>query len=67
MNPFPPLWFSRLAQALRVMVGLPDYQGYVAHRRLHHPDQPVMSETEFVQERQEARYGGRKGQSIRCC
>ncbi len=67
MNRPPTAWFTLLAQAMRVMVGLPDYAAYVAHRRQHHPHQPTMSEAEFIQERQEARYGGRKGHSVRCC
>ena len=67
MNGRQPFWLARMAETLRSMIGLPDYQVYVAHRRLHHPDQPMMSEGEFIRERQEARYGGRKGQTVRCC
>lgn len=53
-----------LGQAARLMVGLPDYETYVAHVRAKHPDKPVMSYEEFFRERQEARYGGGTG---RCC
>ncbi|MBD5803935.1 hypothetical protein AZOA_33780 [Azoarcus sp. Aa7] len=53
-----------LGQAARLMVGLPDYDTYVAHMKATHPDQPVMSYEEFFRERQEARYGGGTG---RCC
>jgi uncharacterized short protein YbdD (DUF466 family) len=56
-----------LGQAARLMVGLPDYDGYVQHMRLTHPDQPVMSYEEFFRERQEARYGGADGRPGRCC
>ena len=53
-----------LGQAARLMVGLPDYDTYVAHMQATHPDRPVMSYEEFFRERQEARYGGGTG---RCC
>ncbi|HVL08972.1 YbdD/YjiX family protein [Imbroritus primus] len=53
-----------LGQSLRLMVGLPDYQAYVAHMAEQHPDRPAMTYEEFFRERQEARYGGKVG---RCC
>ncbi|HEU5293473.1 MAG TPA: YbdD/YjiX family protein [Burkholderiaceae bacterium] len=53
-----------LAQTLRLMVGVPDYNTYVAHMRAQHPGAPVMSHEAFFRERQQARYGGRSG---RCC
>jgi len=53
-----------LGQAARLMVGLPDYDTYVAHMKATHPDRPVMNYEEFFRERQEARYGGGTG---RCC
>lgn len=55
-----------LGQAMRLMVGLPDYETYVAHMNATHPDQTPMSYEAFFRERQEARYGG-KGGSGRCC
>ncbi|GAB3629564.1 hypothetical protein PTE30175_01267 [Pandoraea terrae] len=55
-----------LGQAMRLMVGLPDYDTYVSHMRANHPGQPMMSYEDFFRERQEARYGG-KGGSGRCC
>jgi uncharacterized short protein YbdD (DUF466 family) len=55
---------GRLRQSLRLMVGVPEYDTYVAHMRTTHPDQPVMPYQEFFRERQEARYGGKVG---RCC
>ncbi len=54
----------RLRQAAHLAVGLPDYQTYAAHRRAHHPNEPVMSYEEFFRERQASRY--RRGSS-RCC
>jgi uncharacterized short protein YbdD (DUF466 family) len=53
-----------LRQSLRLMVGVPEYDTYVAHMRTTHPDQPVMPYEEFFRERQEARYDGKVG---RCC
>jgi uncharacterized short protein YbdD (DUF466 family) len=47
------------------MVGVPDYDTYVAHRRERHPGQPIMSYEEFFRERQARRYAAdRPG---RCC
>ncbi|MGE0665366.1 MAG: YbdD/YjiX family protein [Sphingomonadales bacterium] len=56
---------SYLARAARLMVGLPDYDLYVLHRRIHHPDEPVMTREQFFRDRQDRRYGG--GGISRCC
>ncbi len=53
-----------LGQSLRLMVGLPDYQTYVAHMESTHPDREPMSYEAFFRERQQARYGGGQG---KCC
>ena len=53
-----------LGQAARLMVGLPDYDTYVAHMRSQHPEREPMSYEAFFRERQEARYGGAAG---KCC
>jgi len=55
------------AQTARLMVGVPDYENYVAHRRTNHPGQPVMSYEEFFRERQAARYAVGKGRFRGCC
>ncbi len=55
-----------LGQTARLMVGLPDYDNYLNHMQITHPEQTVMSYEEFFRERQEARYGG-KGRLARCC
>jgi uncharacterized short protein YbdD (DUF466 family) len=56
----------RLArQAARLMVGVPDYDTYLAHRSAHHPGEPVMSYAEFFKERQDSRYAGNKMRG--CC
>ncbi|AXK40166.1 YbdD/YjiX family protein [Crenobacter cavernae] len=56
-----------LGQAANLMVGLPDYDTYVAHMRANHPDQTPMTYEEFFRERQDARYGGGDGKVGRCC
>ena len=38
----------------RLMIGVPDYETYVAHRRTNHPNQPIMTYVEFFRERQAA-------------
>lgn len=57
-------WTVRTA---RLMVGVPDYDAYVQHRRTNHPDQPIMTYEEFFVERQEARYAVGKGRFRGCC
>ena len=58
-------WLATLRRTAHLMVGLPDYDDYVRHRRASHPDEPVMDRTTFFRERQQARYGGKGGG--RCC
>ena len=53
-----------LGQSMRLMVGLPEYDTYLAHMERTHPDQVPMTYEEFFRERQEARYGGNRGT---CC
>lgn len=57
---------QRFLEAARLMVGIPDYDAYVAHRYVQHPDQPIMSYEEFFRNRQAARYGEGTG-NIKCC
>ncbi|MFC5480815.1 YbdD/YjiX family protein [Massilia suwonensis] len=54
-----------LGQSMRLMVGLPEYDTYLAHMEREHPDKRPMSYEEFFRERQEARYGS--GRSGGCC
>ena len=54
-------------KAARLMIGVPDYDTYVAHRRAHHPEEPVMSYTEFFRERQDARYTITRDRLKGCC
>jgi len=53
-----------MGQSMRLMVGVPAYDAYVAHMKHTHPGEPIMSYETFFRERQEARYGGKVN---RCC
>lgn len=57
------LW-RLLAQTGRLIVGVPDYDLYLAHMRRTHPDTSPMGREAFFANRLEARYG--RGAS-RCC
>jgi uncharacterized short protein YbdD (DUF466 family) len=54
-------------QTARLMVGVPDYDNYVAHRKAHHPAEPIMSYADFFRDRQNARYACAKGRFKGCC
>lgn len=60
-------FISSAARTARLMVGVPDYETYVAHRKAAHPGEPVMSFEEFFRERQANRYGANGGKISRCC
>jgi uncharacterized short protein YbdD (DUF466 family) len=55
---------SRTASTLRAVMGVPDYQRYLAHMRDAHPGDRVMSETEFNHTRMNDRYNGT---GSKCC
>lgn len=55
------------ARAARLMVGVPDYETYVAHRRAEHPDEPVMTYEQFYENRLQARYTVDKDRMRGCC
>jgi uncharacterized short protein YbdD (DUF466 family) len=57
----------RVQQAARLMVGVGDYDAYVAHWQATHPDQKLMSKTEFFRRAQDRRYGGGPNGTFRCC
>jgi uncharacterized short protein YbdD (DUF466 family) len=59
-----PRWHDVIRRTARLMVGIPDYQAYLAHHRAAHPDRAPMSPAEFHRERMERRYA--RGSS-RCC
>jgi uncharacterized short protein YbdD (DUF466 family) len=55
---------ERAACVLRTVIGVPDYERYLAHMRVHHPDAQPMTKDDFVQQRLVDRYS-RPGS--RCC
>ncbi|MGH7604753.1 MAG: YbdD/YjiX family protein [Gemmatimonadaceae bacterium] len=56
--------FSRSGSFLRAMLGVADYDRYLAHMRNVHPGDRVMTETEFTHAWMNDRYN-RPG--TRCC
>jgi len=60
------VWLRRIAQTARLMVGVGDYQEYVAHMRQHHPELPALSEREYFRRCQNSRYGAEAGSIKRC-
>lgn len=54
-----------LRNMLRLMVGQPPYEAYLAHMAQRHPDATPMSRIEFFRNREQARYGGAGGG--KCC
>lgn len=56
-------WRSAV-QMGRLIIGVPDYDTYVAHQRRFHPERAPMTYEAFFNERQAARYRGGGG---RCC
>ena len=59
--------FHWIATTARLMVGVPDYENYVEHRKTSHPGEPIMTYEEFFWERQNARYACGKGKFRGCC
>ena len=55
---------ERAACVVRRIIGVPDYDRYVAHVRAHHPGIEPLTEEEFVRQRLADRYS-RPG--TRCC
>jgi uncharacterized short protein YbdD (DUF466 family) len=60
---FREVW-RLLLRTARAFCGLRDYEAYLAHCRLHHPERVPPSRAQFHREREAARYA--RGRS-RCC
>ncbi|MFE4812031.1 YbdD/YjiX family protein [Peribacillus simplex] len=54
-------------QFVSLLVGVPSYDTYVAHMRMHHPEDPVKARKEFFCEAQDERYNAKGGKVSRCC
>ncbi|MEE4453411.1 YbdD/YjiX family protein [Novosphingobium resinovorum] len=53
-----------LRNMLRLMVGQPPYEVYLAHMARNHPEAAPMSRVEFFRNREQARFGTGAG---KCC
>ena len=58
--------WQRLREAGALMVGVPDYERYLAHMRQAHPDLAPLSREAFLRDRMQARYGGSKTGKCPC-
>ncbi len=54
----------RIGKVVRTIIGAPDYDRYVSHRKECHPGEPVMSREDFAKSRLDARYNQ---PGNRCC
>lgn len=59
------VFWQRAVQSARLMVGVPDYDAYVAHLREAHPDVRPLAREDFLRAAMDNRYG--KGGGGRCC
>jgi uncharacterized short protein YbdD (DUF466 family) len=61
--------FSQIAKRVRetahLMVGVPDYDSYLAHMAANHLGVQPMNRESFWREREAARFG--EGRTLRCC
>jgi uncharacterized short protein YbdD (DUF466 family) len=57
-------WLRRAADVVRRVIGVPDYDRYIAHVHACHPGTAPMSREEFAQERLNSRY---EKPGSRCC
>jgi uncharacterized short protein YbdD (DUF466 family) len=57
-------WLARAASVVRRVIGVPDYDGYLAHMRQCHPDVTPMSREQFLRTQLEARF---EKPGARCC
>jgi uncharacterized short protein YbdD (DUF466 family) len=58
------LW-KRIVTEMKTVLGMPNYERYLEHHRKAHPDQPVMSESEYYVHCLKERY--ESGRVTRCC
>jgi len=57
----------RVAETGRLMVGVPDYERYLAHRRASHPAEPALSRAAFHRLCADRRFAGEPGRGSGCC
>jgi uncharacterized short protein YbdD (DUF466 family) len=56
-----------MVRTIHLMVGVPDYETYRAHRAADHPGEPVMDKDQFYRAATDRRFGGGAGRINRCC
>ena len=56
--------WTTIAEVVRKVAGMPDYNRHLEHLRRCHPEQPIPSERQFYEEFLRNRYGD---QPTRCC
>ena len=54
------------SQTLRLMVGVGDYDAYLRHMQVHHPELPALDYAGWYRNRVDARYGAGDGKISRC-
>lgn len=59
-------FYARAKQTALLMVGVPDYQAYLAHMKSAHPELQPMSKNAFFKRAQEGRFGGKKLNKCPC-
>ena len=57
-------WARRAANVVRRVIGVPDYEGYLAHMQQRHPGCVPLSRERFLSERLQAKY---ERPGSRCC
>lgn len=53
-----------IGRVLRAVLGVPDYERYVEHCRLHHPGTQLLTHDEFLHDRLDRKYSQ---PGSRCC
>jgi uncharacterized short protein YbdD (DUF466 family) len=57
-------WTGEVRDAYHKLFGVPDYEAYLAHMRLNHPEKPPLERRAFASQWIDRRYGGMRS---RCC
>lgn len=66
LKPVQRLRAADWREAIDRLLGLPNYERYLAHMQASHPDQPVLSRRAFYDQAQRARYESGSDRP-RCC
>ncbi|MFO1415973.1 MAG: YbdD/YjiX family protein [Acinetobacter sp.] len=59
-------FYGRTCKSFRLMVGVPDYENYLAHMKQHHPDLTPMDAKTFYRHCIDARYPSAGGNMKKC-